>query len=250
MHLDISRFISLIKRDFILKKRAFFYLIISLFVITLIAGYFQYRSGSRDNTLINLFGILLLAGGTFFTSYIMSEFRSPATRMQYLMIPASHFEKFLSRWLYTLILYPLLVFACLLIVSLIFGLNWETFGSINITKSAGKRIILFYVLGHSILFMFTIWINKFVIPKVITLMILGFFLISLIGTLLFASIFYELWEIDGFSLRMKHFIKVEPNQWLRDAEDFILPVLNCLLWLGLPMFFWIVGYFKMTEKEA
>jgi hypothetical protein len=65
-----------------------------------------------------LFGIFLVAGGLIFTSMAFQDMHHPLERYQYLMLPCSNLERFLSRYLLTgplLILYVVIVFS---------GMDW------------------------------------------------------------------------------------------------------------------------------
>ena len=247
MNFNITRFITLARRDFIIYRKPLLYglllIPLSVFMISYLKGLSE---GVLDATfLLNWIAVFLFVGGIAFTSTVFWEFKSTPERAQYLTLPASNFEKLLSRWIYSLVLYP--IFICLVFWILIKA-NGTGFNDQN------KEILgIFgnvYILGHSIFFMFAIWFNKYVAPKSILTIWLVFFVLVLIISLLFRLVFMDVF--DGFSIQFNETVKIDPKNenfpaWV---EHNVCPLLKIFVWYILPIFFWVVAYFKMQEKEA
>ena len=114
LEFDPTRFWNLIKLEATTKnKRA---LLILGAILGLLLLYQMWLGWNNDNDAYNFintsFGTLLLIGGLIYTSYSFLEFSDSSTSMTYLTLPASNFEKFLSKWLFsTLGLYLFLLAA-------------------------------------------------------------------------------------------------------------------------------------------
>jgi len=247
MNFSPTRFLSLIKRDWIINKKLLALLLAAFPILVYLTCYIQNKSDHLDSGFIlNWFGIYLLLGGAVFTSTVMWEFGSSPKRLQYLTIPASHLEKYLSRWVYSLIIYPMFVAIVVYIVSKLFGITWS-----NEDKEMQRLLFKIYYVGHAVILMFAIWFNRFVLPKTFLSIFAVSTVFAIIMTLIGMIVFPELVNKNGFGLSMNESISIEPNEWFKNfAEHTLFPTLQFVFWWVIPPFFWVVGYFKMTEKEA
>jgi len=247
MQFDIARFFSLIRRDFIIYKKPVFLgtALIVVFMVLLTGWNLYADEAYADAFLMSWFVTCMIVGGLLFTSIIFWEFRTSAGRLQYLSLPASNFEKVASRWLYTILGYPLFI-------ALLFCLLYAISHSLSDFNTGWESVILKetfmgYWIVHPIVFMFSIWYNKYVAPKAV-LTSLAFLLLVLfffyIGHRLF---FHELYEGYGITQNFR----VDPNADFKlFVEDKVEGIAKFLGLVVLPMFFWVVSYFKMKEKEA
>ena len=162
------------------------------------------------------------------------------------MIPASHAEKLVTRWIYTLILYPIFLLITFYLVSKLFQLSW------NAEEIEVRNILLkVYYLGHSLIFMFAIWFNKYVIPKSFLVILASIIVLAAILCLMGMIVFPELINKNGFGITINEDVNIEATDWFKNfAEHTLFPIAQFVFWWILPPFFWVVGYFKMTEKEA
>lgn len=251
MQFNLKRFKQLLTRDLVIYKKPLLYFIFGSFIILglitaisiIDSEYHMLGNGYWEGW----FGILLFGGGLLLTSVIFWEFKSPAGRVQYLSIPASNFEKCLSRWLYSLILYPIVI--CLILIVLRFvsdaitnpisnDFSWDPF----------KEMTKGYYLLHSVLFVFSIWFNKYVAPKTA---ITGFALAILTVVLFYIAhriFFYDLYE--GIFQIDTHRNKMLPKPEFQSYIEGIVPSLVYAALIIIPAFFYVVSYFKMKEKVA
>lgn len=80
----------------------------------LVMSYLSYLQGAPANVSVQgiFFVLFLMAAGSFFSSGVFADFGDKRKGMAALTLPASHFEKFLVAWLYSLPIF-LLVFVVL-----------------------------------------------------------------------------------------------------------------------------------------
>jgi len=253
MQFNLQRFTQLLRRDFIIYKKPVLYFIFgSLIILSLITFFAAIDEGRYivDQSYWEAwYSISLMGGGLLLTSAIFWEFKSPAGRVQYLSLPASAFEKCMSRWLYSVLLYPIIILSILGIVKLITDLITGTPLGIDLTFFPFKEVAMGYFLLHSLVFMFAIWFNKYVAAK----SIISGFLIILIATFIFAIahrvIFNNLYE-GLFSMSGSRGVKVIPNPEFQEFVENFAPKLAYAAALIVPIFFYTVSYFKMKEKVA
>ena len=103
---SFTRFGHLLRRDFSKSGKAFLILMTIMFVVWTINTTAQ--ADDRENELhMMMFSQWLLIGGFIISSLAFYEFIKPTERQFYLQLPASNYEKFVSRWLLTGIVYTL-----------------------------------------------------------------------------------------------------------------------------------------------
>jgi hypothetical protein len=193
---------------------------------------------------ISWYNIFLLIGGIAFTSIIMWEFRTVAGRTQYLILPASNFEKWLTRLIYSLIIYPLYIILLFTIIGT-FGNVYEDSTSLRIFLFASMKL---YLVLHAFMFLAAIWFNNYSAPKAFFYGLAVFFIAVIIISIFFRIIFQDVY--NGVLL-MNPDVRIEPNEAFQNQiENVYAPILENLFWFGLPVYFWVVSYFKMKEKEA
>ena len=95
-----------------------------------------------------LFLMILLLAGTIFTSMIFSDLGDRKKAIAWLMLPASHFEKFLVGWIYSFAIF-LVLYTCSFYASALFALNIKHF--------EGHPAELFNVFDNQILQMYLLY---------------------------------------------------------------------------------------------
>lgn len=255
MQFNLNRFFKLIKRDLIVYKKPLGLVIggaiVLLFLICSMV-YFTDENNARDlngDFWMVWVTIFTLGGGYLFTSSVFWEFRNPDSRLGFLTTPASNFEKMFSRWIYSFILYPLAVFAVTYVVYLFCKLfypdvswNGEDF------RQYFKPLAHIHVIGHGLLFMFSICFNRYTAPKAAIVSFLGFLAFSLCMGGLFYLVFHELFD-NPFQANER--VNIEPGEDFKFfIENDIGPFLHKMVLIVPSIFFLVVSYFKMKEKEV
>lgn len=253
MQLNLSRMTKLMKRDWVLYKKPVLYGLAALIIFLLGSIILEVMvTGYQELDIMfyfNLYQVFLLAGGLLLTSIVMWEFKSPESRIEYLAIPASNLEKTVSRWIYTLILYPLVL---TLIFFLLYTITSTLHGAVRWNRPLGdfsEYMTRAYLVGHSIVFVFAIWFNKYVLPKGALLSLLVILIGAFIAAILFRIVFHNLF--DGWSITESQSYSIDaPEEFKHKAEHFYFPLIKNFLSYIAPLFFYVVAYFKMTEKEV
>ncbi len=232
------------------------YVLISLFALLfLITGDEHFVSHEFHPT---FFPFLLFGLGLFLVSVSFRELNRDSDRLFYLSLPASRLEKHLTRTLLTLIGIPLLISISYLIYAFIFNLivsnmtgnessSFSLFNS-HFPNDPSPIILVTIFMGiHSIFFLGAITFRKLEFFKTI---IFGFgillFLLA-IGYILLRILIPDLF--DGMS--MVSTPPIEPGKgfkdWYANNAEWIF---KTLFFLIIPITLWLVGYFKLTEKEV
>ena len=247
MEFNLNRLLSLMKRDMIIYRRPILLGFVAvLTILLLIMGSYAYSEGhSPAQQLLENFVFILLFG-LIFTSVIFWEFKSSSGRVHFLGIPVSTLEKLVSRWIYTAILFPL--FCCLVcfIVYLVFSPFLQFNGDIFFSHLTRDALRSYWIL-HPFVFMFSIWYNRYAAPLTV-ISGLGFILLTALVFYLFHRLFFnEIYE--GFKIVEDIKIDVDPKfkELAESKTEFFAKLFGFVI---LPVFFAVVSYFKLSEKEA
>ncbi len=250
MEFNLTRFGALVKRDFIIyKKQILLIALSSIFAVGAI-WFLTLRTQQLEETLAEYWMswyVVFLGVALLLTSVIFREFKTPSGRMQYLAVPASHLEKLVSRWSYSLILYP--VFISLVIIA--FASTVVDTGTERYTQDVFfiKYIIHAYILAHAVQLIYAIVINKNVAFKTFLISIVTFIGTVLLIALLFYIIFHDYIPKGSYSIGPNLNLRISPEAQNMFSER--LPRLG--LFFGkyiLPPYLWVVAYFKLKEKEV
>ena len=251
MKFNFTRFVNLIKRDFITHKKNILYICSGIWGFLAGAIAINYASNNNPSYSNARFWVpimlgLLLIGGLTFTAMVFKEFKTPGGRLQFLSLPASNLEKVMSRWLYSLILLPLFITGSVWLVSsfcLAEGESiWYQLGE------ARPYLPWLFVLLHAFTFLLALFFNKLVPVKVLLTSAAVNIISVLLVSLIFILIFREYIDFQGQ-------VKLDESMTMsRDGQSFfeytVFPKLKFIAYFILAPFLWIVSYFKMKEKEA
>ena len=126
------RFLRLIQNDVLRVARPVIFGTLALLGLTVLIYLANFETGrTSDPPLYNvLFSIYLLGGGLVFTSLAFQDMHHPLERYQYLMLPCTNVERFLSRYLLTgplLLIYIVVAFS---------AMDWIA----NLLSGAGEEV--------------------------------------------------------------------------------------------------------------
>jgi len=248
MKFNFNRLINLVRRDLIIYKNYLLFgiagLFIFLFGLSQLVAYNDNQPVLDPDFWYGWWVALFVGGGLVFTALVFWEFKSHAGRIQFLSLPASNLEKTISRLFYSAIAYPVVITAIIalayLLTSSFLGFSdWGSYGD----EELSIPLHIFY-LGNAFIYIWAIAFNRFVIPKTIIFSFLAFMAFAFMASLGFRIIFHEHFEgltIMNHSFQVTNGSEIEMNigRWLKPV------LLYCI-----PVFFWVVAYFKMKEKEA
>ncbi len=119
MEFSMTRVLSLLNREFILHRKVFFLLAIALCAVCAFIMFISTEEYCNPQSYVNITDIIFISifmlGGTLFSNSIFTEFREATNRASYLNLPASTFEKWLSKWI---LAFPLYLIICMLLIFL------------------------------------------------------------------------------------------------------------------------------------
>lgn len=197
------------------------------------------------NVLSALYFVGLFTLGVFASGMAFANFRNKERTMNYLSLPASNFEKFLSEFListlgfllsYTLIFY--LFNALVVFVSKSYHVEVEFF---NLFDSNFLKNIRSFLIMHAVLFAGAATFKK--VPPLNTgfyLFIIGIVLV--LYTSLFAWIFINGMENTGIHIEGEFEETIMGEKMFQIARF-------AFFYLWAPIF-WTVAFFKVKEKQA
>jgi len=257
MELNLNLIAQLVRLDWVKYKKKYFGLIGIFF--TVMFGVLSLRVYNHDLHDFNdfhhdVFPFFFLIGGAVMCLSSFQEFRTDETRSQYLGIPASTLDKLISKMIWVLPIFFLISFGGYFLFSSIsngilsaFSSRYE-FQYFNPFDYEDNVLFKIYWIAHSSIVMASIWFNKFAIPKSFGLTLATTLAFALIMGLIFRILFPELF--DGlFSVTRRP--NIRPSVAF---EDFMKgPFVTMVKVIGfgvVPVYYWIVNYFKLKEKEA
>jgi len=121
MELSLDRLIRLLKRDLLSNSRLFLLLAFSLAVIVALMMFVSTEEYCNPKHYIKIVDVIffftLYLSGAILSASIFTEFRNPSSRSLYLSLPATHLEKWLSKWI---ICVPLHLGLCFIIIIIMY----------------------------------------------------------------------------------------------------------------------------------
>lgn len=202
----------------------------------------------------SMFPMVVFWGGLIFTSVIFYEFNDKTGTHHYLSLPASTFEKFLSKWLITAVLFPLGASILFWIYTKIgdaiyFNYITETdYVPWRLTDWWSIFFIKIYIVYQSTYLIGAIAFQKYTFFKTSVAHWIYTIVSVMIAAILFRIIFMDFF--DGlFSIREDLNVQTSDTV-INFMENKFLSILEFALWFLVPPIMWVVGFFKLKEKEA
>jgi hypothetical protein len=193
--------------------------------------------------------MFLLAFGTIFVSNLFEAFGNRKKSIITLILPASHLEKFLVGWTYSVIILPIIYTACYYLAD-VFTLSLKSGDAelFNVFSTDPRTSFLcrVYLLLNSIALLGAIYFEKFHFIKIAFAFFIAIVLILAINNQVIKSLIPSVIE-DG------PFYKTR----VREGEGSFEIILakssqNIYDWLvyGLCIPFWMAAYYKIKEKQV
>jgi hypothetical protein len=263
---DFNRFSLLLKKELWSgNKKPLIVAGASFGFLMLYALFMIYNDGPAYRWLNwNVFPIVLFGGGFIFTSTIFYEFNNKTGTHHYLSLPASTFEKFLSKWLITTIIFPIIVIILFSIyvaicdssyIELMMNTHDATELRVNNYYTPWKLtdwwsiffLKLYFVL-QSIYLAGAIAFQKYTFFKTSLSLWLFGVASAMIFVVLLRVIFNEFFE-SLFQPRTDVYWNTS-DEVHHFMENTFQPMLINACWLLVAPTIWTVGFFKLKEKEA
>jgi hypothetical protein len=175
------------------------------------------------------------------------------TRAEYLSLPGSHFEKLLSKWLFTNPLYILVISLVFLFLHWLFNPLWIYWGdrtSLEIFTSSNywKLIGVFFII-HSVFMLGSIAFNNNALLKTFLSLIAVAAIVVVCNVTVFRIIWSEYFDslfhfapIEGAFRFGKNYNSPDEMPQIRFAVFAFKYILAPVLW--------VASYFKLTEKAV
>jgi len=204
------------------------------------------------------FPITLLIGGIIAASRSFSVLYNKQKGIEYLLLPASMFEKFVAKLIFSTVGYILMALAGYFIFSLIgSGLSFLAFGRGHgvfnpFTREVWQMIAL-YVATSSVVFFGSVYFKKLPLVKTI-LMLCGIAIgYAVLSAVIFRFLFWGFF--DGFILvndEMMNLFRIQAGmsaQFMNFFEN-LYSVLKVIFWFIVPAFFWVLTFLRLRETEV
>jgi hypothetical protein len=246
---SIQRFILFFRRHIYLNYKGWFIafssisgVLIFIAVLTSIG-----HSVIDQKSFIALSYISLFIGGSIITSMSFSEMHKPEKSIHYLSLPVSAFEKVLSTWLSTTVIFLFATIAFFYAAwyvasSMALLLTNTKFVALNLFDSGLWKILGIYLVIQPIFFLGAIYFRGYNFLKtLLTLFIISMahsIFQSVVGLLVFGQAIFN-GSMNGVNFTGETFFL-----------ETVLPVLKIIGLYILPVFLLLVSYIRFNEREG
>lgn len=253
------------KKRYGLAMLAFVGLLVTWFVFTILTGFEERPMGREVQTITFYFS--LFAVGTFYASQYFSDLGSRAKGINFLLVPASAFEKLLCSLLYTAVLFLFVFTATYYLADVLMVVLARAFSGavqtgekiavVNVfdvlvlpfNSSMTFNFLAFFISVQSAFLLGSVYFEKYSFIKTI---ICGF----ITGFLLFCFMYFTneyLLPPGGFhkGFLTSYRVRVDGvSDRLVQIPGWIGQVLWLLIMYGTAPFLWIVTYYRLKEKQV
>ena len=247
--LAVPRLVALVKRDLVLLRRPVLIAAGAVFGVLLITAVAAATSaGSWDFHQV-FFPITLFTGGVLVSGSSFPELGDRLRRSQYLLLPASHLEKFLVRWAMTLLGFAVGATVCYWLFSqvayLLGLLIWGSgFAPLNLAESYVVDFLQGYIGLQALFFLGAVWFRRLVVFKTVLVIFLIGLGLTLVAAVAFRIAFHP--YFTGFSLAFQGGLEIPASiisaEWLRRLAQIGSWVLT--VWM------WLTAYLRLQDIEA
>jgi hypothetical protein len=259
---DIKRFGMLFKKHTIEHSKTYALSTAVLFgVILLVLLFFsmmnRWHLSEQEQIIVLIFS--MSGFGSIFGSMVFADLGDRSKAIPALMLPSSHFEKFLVGLLYSyfifLVVYVASFYLADFIVLSIGNSDMDEDKMINIFQTTGRRPILTFMsftLFHAFVFWGSVFFKKLHFVKTTIVFFLCLGLLSLINGLVLNMYFAAQTRFSA-GMPFTGIYIIDPNNtyggWNIQAAD-KFDTYGLTVFVIVVLLFWTTTYFKLKEKEA
>ena len=224
-------------------------------VIYLISALTAYNRTPSDQLYFTLFTNLLFIGGLIVTSMVFREMHRKETAQNYLLLPASNFEKFFSRLLISTVGFAAVTLVGLTLISYLSeGINTLIFKRHNqifnpFTKTVWM-LMAHYFVAQSVYFLGAAYFRKHNFIKTINVIFLILILVSILGVLFFRIIYFDIFDTFFGIKDTSLMIQWDKISLAPKTIDTLINIAKALYWLIPAPLFWTITYFRIKEAEV
>lgn len=261
------RFGAYFKKHIVDNLRLYLMSIVVLVGILIALGLFGILTNSRDvirlSVIFPFYAILLFGAGLIFTGFSFIQLGDKPKGIDYLLLPASHFEKFLTTLLITTVGF-LLVYHIAFGAATFIGVFFLSFGggkyvmNADFSSNLGDDLVLLYhwwFMCQAIILLGSAYFPKYSIVKTLFALFISIVLLGAINAAFMNLLFYGHlmhWaasapffgvSVVGNPNEASHFsIFLESPKWMMHTMYFAWSYL-------LPPALWVLAYFRLKDKE-
>ena len=260
---DFNRFSLLVKRQWVENKKLFLMASFGIMGIIIVINSLIMTSEKGRIYESARFSILLLSlflGGSIFTNYVFKDLSDKNSSTSFLLVPASHFEKFSTGVLYAFVVFPIVFLTLFYVVDLGFatignnikeGLKVPGIKNIQLhtfiinnknIREMGGGIIGFWLVIQAFILMGA---AQFEGRSYIKTAFMGFALLFLIGFVIYVSNKFLLSDITE-QFQNKGYSR----ELVKPTKDMIGGILGICLIYVLPPILLVTAYLKLKEKQV
>lgn len=214
-----------------------------------------------------IYSIGLIISGTIFANFLWRDLSNKNQSINFLLLPATPFEKLLAGMFYAVIFFPAVYISCFFILDFLYIETIKSITTVNIdawdlrplslsdTNSIVLPTTLLCLIIQPIALMSSLLFEKFSYVKT-ALLLVGFLIliIYVFGTVKHIILKDALGErqLSGSLFTPTEINVNTPEEYFSDTIRVPAPVslyLNLFMTLGITLFFMLVTFLKLKEKE-
>lgn len=250
------RFAHLTKRYYVLNyKRIIIEMLGGIGILSILGALGAKHAENGHQMILVWYYIIIFLGGYITTSNIFSELHKPEKSIHFLTLPASSFEKLVSGWLNSTIIFIVMTFIAYQIaffLSTLLALWWFKIDLqwINILDAGFFKACILYIITQSVFLFGAVYFKGKNFFKTIFALFLLFLVYSIYHSLVGSVALNEITTLffEGNSVDLGEAISA-PG--LEDyAENTLVPILKFIFYYIMPIFFLTLSYIKLKEREA
>ncbi len=250
---NFRRFWLLLKNDFLGNYRSSLIAIGAVFGVLLFINVSSSSSSSDWDFHLVFYPLTLFIGGFIVTSMAFTELHHKQKSYAYVTLPASQFEKFLSKFLLTSIGYVLISAVLYYLYSLIAILISMPFfsryhGAFDMFHPVIIKTMLIYLVTQSVFMFGAVYFKSHNFIKTILSLYALSLVLSLFSMLLARILFGDFFHGAPFSFSGME--SVEFQYFAESTGRIIARVAEIFFWAFMAPLFWVLSYLRLSETEV
>ena len=227
-------------------------------VILLILMFYCYmdRGFLREGDQVMIFVFAMAASGSIFGSIIFADLGDKTKAIPALMLPASHFEKYLVGLIYSYFIFLIVFVAAFYLADVIVISIWDNELKhdkvINLFDPDGKAVAAYkiFTLFHAFIFWGAIFFRKMHFVKTAIVFFLSLGALSLVNVFILNGYFAAQTKFST-GMPFTRIMIVQPDNFmtsLQPTDEF--ETYGKIVFVIVVLLFWTTTYFKLKEKEV
>lgn len=258
---DVKRFSLLLKKSILERQALLLGLLSVTLTITLLTYAIVQSMAGITKGQLSAFVIGFLLGGSFIASSVFGYFSSNSSGSSFLMLPASHFEKWTCGILIAGVLFTSIYLGFYRLIDILFVNNYHNnldvnnpnyqtlFNAVEVfpfSNAIAKMIYVLFVNISGAMLVGSLFYNKVSYIKtalIVCAIVIGSYFLNL----LVAHLFFN--NIDMAVPFRNNFLRVDKEIGIIDLPPFALKLFNIFITYIIPCTLWLTAYVRLKEKE-